>query len=170
MKMRLNTTRLSLAVGLVNAMVAGTASASEYTLDEIVVTAQKREQSIQDVPISVSAVTGEKIADAGITDLEDLSSYMPNLNISEGGQTTNIFMRGLGSGVNFGFEQSVGMYIDGIYYGRERQYRSPFLDLERVEVLRGPQGTLFGDAAQCGTLRMRRISISCSSVAEPAAA
>ncbi|TQV84012.1 TonB-dependent receptor [Exilibacterium tricleocarpae] len=154
MKMRLNATRLSLAVGLVNAMVAGTVAANEFVLEEIVVTAQKREQSIQDVPISVSAVSGEKIEEAGITDLANLSAYVPNLNISDGGETTNIFMRGLGSGVNFGFEQSVGMYIDGIYYGRDRQYRSPFLDLERVEVLRGPQGTLFGKNTIAGAINI----------------
>ena len=154
MKTRLNLTRVSLAVGLANAILSGGAVANDLILDEIVVTAQKREQSIQDVPISVSAVSGEKIEDAGINNLEGLSSYVPNLNISEGGQTTNIFMRGLGSGVNFGFEQSVGMYIDGVYYGRERQYRSPFLDLDRVEVLRGPQGTLFGKNTIAGAINI----------------
>ena len=65
---------------------------------------------------------------------------MPSLHIAEASVNTNIYMRGIGSGNNRGFEQSVGMYLDGVYLGRGRQYRSALLDVERVEVLRGPQG------------------------------
>lgn len=112
---------------------------------EIVVTAQKREQSLQDVPVAVAAMGGEKINDAGIVNLEELTLYIPNVSINQGGATANMFIRGVGSGTNAGFEQSVGMYIDGIYSGRSLLSRVPLtLDLERVEVLKGPQGILFG--------------------------
>ena len=132
-------------------------AASDVTglmLEEVEVFAQKRAESIQDVPISITVLSGEKITDFGIKDLAELSSLVPNLFISEGVVNTNIFMRGVGSGLNRSFEQSVGMFIDGIYLGRGRQYRAPFMDLERVEVLRGPQGVLFGKNTIAGTLNL----------------
>ena len=89
-----------------------------------------------------------------LTGLDDLSSYVPNLTISEGTTSTNIYIRGFGSGANVGFEQSVGMYVDGVYGGRDRQFRAPFLDLERVEVLRGPQGILFGKNTIAGAINI----------------
>ena len=119
-------------------------TAGAQVLEEVIVTAQKRAESLQDVPISMSAIQGEKIQDAGIPNMAALADYVPNLHIADAAVNTNIYMRGVGSGNNQGFEQSVGMYIDGVYMGRGRQYRAAFLDVERVEVLRGPQGTLFG--------------------------
>ena len=91
---------------------------AQLVLEEVIVTAQKREQSLQDVPISVSAMTGDKINDTGIVNLEEMALYMPNVNINKGSATPNLFIRGVGSGTNVGFEQSVGLYIDGIYSGR----------------------------------------------------
>ncbi|MDP5053104.1 MAG: Plug domain-containing protein, partial [Congregibacter sp.] len=102
-------------------------------LEEVIVTAQKRAESLQDVPISVSAIQGEKIQDAGIPNMAALADFVPNLHIADAPVNTNIYMRGVGSGNNQGFEQSVGMYIDGVYMGRGRQYRAGFLDVERVE-------------------------------------
>lgn len=125
-----------------------------FALEEIIVTAQKRAQSLQDVPVSVNVVSGESISENGINNLDELSNIVPNLTITEGSQSTSIFIRGLGSGVNQGFEQSVGMFIDGIYAGRDRQFRAPFLDIENVEVLRGPQGTLFGKNTIAGALNI----------------
>ncbi len=124
------------------------------TLEEIIVTAQKRSQSLQDVPVSVSVTTGAKLSEAGITKLEDLQAYVPNLTMSETGIGTNIYMRGIGSGINQGFEQSVGMYVDGIYYGRSQLSRAPFLDLDRVEVLRGPQNILYGKNSVAGAMSL----------------
>lgn len=135
---------LTLAIGAVIASCAAGAGAEGFALEEIVVTAQKRAESLQDVPISVAAIGGEKIAEAGIQDLGELSMHMPNVQISEAGIDNNVFIRGVGSGVNLGFEKSVGMYIDGVYSGRGQMSRAPFLDMERVEVLKGPQGILFG--------------------------
>jgi len=125
-----------------------------FVLEEVIVTAQKREQSLQDVPVSVSVISGDAISKTGMTNLDELSTHVPNLSIAEGSQTTGITMRGLGSGINQGFEQSVGMFIDGIYAGRARQFRSPFLDVAAVEVLRGPQGTLFGKNTIAGALNL----------------
>ncbi|HRD44888.1 MAG TPA: TonB-dependent receptor [Caulobacter sp.] len=113
-------------------------------VEEIIVTAQKRSENLQDVPISVSATSGDKLEAQGIENLEDLSGYVPGVQIGKGAINTQINIRGVGSGSNRGFEQSVGMYVDGVYMGRDRQFRAPFMDLDRVEVLRGPQGTLFG--------------------------
>lgn len=127
-------------------------------LEEVIVTAQKRAESLQDVPISVSAIQGEKIQDAGIPNMAALADYVPNLHIADAPVNTNIYMRGVGSGNNQGFEQSVGMYIDGVYMGRGRQYRAAFLDVERVEVLRGPQGTLFGRNTVAGAVNITTAS------------
>ena len=123
-------------------------------LEEVIVTAQKREQSMMDVPISVSALTGQKITDSGINNLADLSGFVPGLHIGKGPINTTINIRGIGSGIDRGFEQSVGMYIDGLYMGRSRLFRSPFLDLKRVEVLRGPQGILFGKNTIAGVINI----------------
>ena len=129
-------------------------SADEVVLDEIIITAQKREESLQDVPISVNAVSGEKLAEAGIARLDDLKAYVPNLQVTETGIANNFYIRGIGSGLNQGFEQSVSTYSDGLYRGRGPQSRTPFLDLERIEVLRGPQPILFGKNAIAGAVNL----------------
>jgi len=125
--------------------LAPAATLAQPMLEEVLVTAQKRTESLQDVPISVAAMSGEKINDQGITDLAELTLYVPNVNINLGQAQPNIFIRGIGSGTNAGFEQSVGLYIDGVYSGRGQLAAVPLtMDLERVEVLKGPQGILFG--------------------------
>ena len=95
--------------------------------EEVTVTAQKREQSLSDVPISVSVMSGEKIERASIRDLAALSEYVPGVFINRGPVNTSINIRGIGSGMNRSFEQSVGMYIDGVYMGRGRQFRGRVL-------------------------------------------
>ncbi len=123
-------------------------------LEEIVVTAAYRSQSLQDVPVSVSAVTGEMMTDLALQKIEDIQFQVPNFTMTESGIATFIFIRGIGSGINQGFEQSVGTYIDGVYFGRAQQARAPFLDVERVEVLRGPQSILFGKNSVAGALNI----------------
>ncbi|MGB0922499.1 MAG: TonB-dependent receptor [Alphaproteobacteria bacterium] len=123
-------------------------------LEEIIVTAQKRKESIKEVPLSVSAISGETIKDLNIEDLNDLSRHTPNLKVQASGIFNFIYIRGLGSGLNAGFEQSVGLFIDGMYYGRNHYLTTAFLDLEQVEVLRGPQGTLFGKNTIAGALNI----------------
>ena len=151
---RIRHSAIASAVLLALASTAATAQEDVTTLTEITVTAQKRTESLQDVPIAVSAVSGTKIAEAGIMKIEDLKNYVPSLFMTETAIGNNISIRGIFSGVNPGFEQSVGTYVDGIYRGRPQQTRAPFLDLERVEVLRGPQSILFGKNSVAGALNI----------------
>lgn len=143
--------RRSLALSLSPLVLASSVQAKPV-LEEIVVTAQKRAESLSDVPVSVTAVTGDKITKAGISNLADLSEYTPNFKLVPGGLIPNVYMRGVGSGSNQGFELSVGIFADGIHLGRPHQTRAAFLDIERVEVLRGPQSILFGKNAIAGAL------------------
>lgn len=123
-------------------------------LEEIIVTAQKRAESLQDVSVSVTALDGEKLSDFGVARLEEITAYIPNFVMSETAIGTTMYIRGVGSGINQGFEQSVGMYRDGIYYGRAQLARAPIFDVERVEVLRGPQVTLFGNNSIGGAINI----------------
>ena len=138
----------------ISAVIASTATAQDLVLEEVVVTAQKRVERLQDVPISVNAVSGAKMEEAGITNLEGMTAYVPNLTMNQTGIGTIIAIRGISSGINQGFEQSVGQYVDGVYYGRAQLARAPFMDLERVEVLRGPQSILFGKNSIGGAISM----------------
>ncbi len=143
---------LTAAILLSTLIQSPTTTAQGLVLEEVIVTAQIRAESLQDVSVSVSAISGSKLMEAGIDKIEDLQAYVPNLTMSETGIGTNIYIRGIGSGINQGFEQSTGMYIDGVSYGRAQLSRAPFLDLERVEVLRGPQNILFGKNSIAGAL------------------
>ncbi len=127
---------------------------AQAALEEVVVTARKREESLQDVPISINAVSGAKLEEAGISKLEDLQALVPNFQLTETGISTQMYVRGIGTSNNQGFEQSVGQYVDGVYYGRQQLIRAPMFDLARVEVLRGPQGILFGKNSIAGALNM----------------
>lgn len=144
---------LCAAIGAI-AAVSAMPSLAQLALEEVVVTAQKREQSLMDVPISVNAVSGEKMTEAGISNLEDMTAYVPNLTFNQTGIGTIIGIRGISSGINQGFEQSVGQYVDGIYYGRAQLTRAPMFDMERVEILRGPQSILFGKNSIAGAVSM----------------
>jgi len=147
---------IALAAMPVSAMAQDTDKAKPQ-LDEIVVTAQKRAESIQDVPISVSAIGAETIQDSNMEGLDDLAAYAPNTQITASPTFNFIYIRGLGSGFNKGFEQSVGLFLDGVYLGRGSYLDAAFLDLERVEVLRGPQGTLFGKNTIAGAINITSV-------------
>ncbi len=123
-------------------------------LDVITVTAQGRESGLQDTPISISAVPAEKLTDTALQNSQDLQFFVPNFTFTETGIGTNIFIRGVGSGINQAFEQSVGLFVDNVSFPRAQQTRAPFLDLERVEVLRGPQAILLGKNAVAGALNI----------------
>lgn len=123
-------------------------------LEEIIITALKREESLQEAPVSVVAIGGDRMREAAIAKFQDLSAYVPSLQVNEATGTDSMFIRGIGSGINMGFEQSVGTVIDGVYYGRSRFSRGQFLDLERVEVVKGPQGILFGKNTTSGVINV----------------
>ena len=130
-------------------------AAAQDTDDVIIVTAGKREQTLQEVPIAVSVVDDEVVADAQINDLLDLQSVVPSLRVSQLERANNatFIIRGFGNGGNNpGIEPSVSVYIDGVFRSRSASAISDFLDLERVEVLRGPQSTLFGKNATAGVV------------------
>lgn len=140
--------RLSL-VACATALLASDLSAA--TLEEVVVTAQKREESLQDVSLSVDVVSGETIAELGLANFDALE--VPGVHIAQGGMNENVYIRGVGStGNNFGFEQSVPFFIDGVYLGRARAQRLGFLDVDRVEILKGPQPIYLGKNAIGGAL------------------
>ena len=146
--------RRTVATAVLAATVGATGFAQAQMLEEVIVTATKRAEGMQDVPIAMSVVSGEKIDQFGITELDELSAQLPNVHIGESGGNNQIFIRGIGSGNNSGFEQSVGTFIDGVYFGRARNSRAAFLDLQRVEVLKGPQSTLFGKNTIAGAINI----------------
>jgi iron complex outermembrane receptor protein len=123
--------------------------------DDIIVTAAKREQTLQDVPISVSVTGAETIEKAQIRDLIDLQSVVPSLKVAQfnaAGQT-NFIIRGFGNGNgNDGIESSVGVFIDGVYRSRSASALDDLPEVERIEVLRGPQSTLFGKNVSAGAI------------------
>lgn len=120
----------------------------------IMVTAQGRQQRLQDVPISASIASGELIQRSNLNDLQAVTASIPSVRISPGPGADNINIRGVGSGVNAGFEQSVSTFVDGAYRGRGRSVRAALFDLERVEVLKGPQTTFFGNNAIAGAFNI----------------
>ena len=115
----------------------------EFILEDVVVTAQIREERLKDVPIAVSVLSGEKMDDFNIVSFQDVSEHLPNINIVTG-PADYLNIRGVGSGTNLGFEQSVGTFVDGIYHSRARSSQVSLFDIARVEVLKGPQTTFFG--------------------------
>jgi iron complex outermembrane receptor protein len=139
---------------------AGTPNArvTEEGLQEIVVTAERRATNLQDTPLSIVAVTEEAIAAKGIEDLQDLSTFTPNLSISasrgNGNNVPNFTIRGISGGGGATGERGVGLYIDGVYVPRTSGSVLRVLDIDRIEVLRGPQGTLFGRNSTGGAIRI----------------
>ncbi len=131
------------------------AAAEATSLQEIVVTAQKREQRLQDVPISVTAITSDALSRANVFGVTDLPKLAPGLNIDAGVGVALPFLRGVGNPSNvLGNESSVAFYVDGVYVSRLQPSFLDFLDVERVEVLNGPQGTLFGRNASAGAINI----------------
>ena len=129
------------------------AAEEESTANEIIVTAQKRAQNVQDVPISMGVVSGSMLEKFTTNDLKGIANFVPNVYVQTTAGNNVIYIRGFGSPpANFGFDQAVSLYVDGIYAGKSRQSQQPFFDIERVEVLRGPQGALFGKNTAAGAV------------------
>lgn len=124
-------------------------------LEEVVVTAAKRQQTLQEVSIAVSVVPSETIEQAQVLDIKDLQTLVPSLRVTQlqGSAQTNFIIRGFGNGANnAGIEPSVGVFIDGVYRSRVGSALADLPKLERIEVLRGPQSTLFGKNASAGVI------------------
>ena len=149
----------SAAFVLLGSTVATTASA-EGDIEEIVVYAQKRAQNVQDVPVAVTAISGAQMDEASIKDVFDLQQQAPGLRVdmNQNSSTTSFNIRGIGTGSNnFGLESSVGLYVDGVYRSRQSSVINNLVDIEAVEVLRGPQGTLFGKNTPSGAIAIRTV-------------
>ena len=134
----------------------GNAVTAQGILEEILVTAQKREENLQDVPVSVTAFSGDAVGELGFENSTDVVAHVANLSfgLPVGEGNTPVFsLRGVGLN-DFGDsnEEPVAMYIDGIYMGTQVGQTLQLFDLERVEVLRGPQGTLYGRNSTGGLL------------------
>ncbi|MCP4594380.1 MAG: TonB-dependent receptor, partial [bacterium] len=127
--------------------------------EQIIVTARKREEKLQETPVAITAFTTEAIEERSITDLSDVGDFTPNLDFSSTGffagtpSEATVFVRGIGQIDNALFaDPGVGIYVDGVYLARAQGAVLDLLDVERVEVLRGPQGTLFGKNTNGGAL------------------
>ena len=133
------------------------AAADGQDAGEIVVTAQRRAESIQDVPISIAAFSGEALEQANVVTVQDLGRVAPNFAATKGVQSSflRVNVRGIGAASNTTIEPSVAIFVDGIYVPRAGAIVGALMDMERVEVLRGPQGTLFGRNASVGALSLR---------------
>src|SRR5262245_36724267 len=125
--------------------------ADDESLEEIVVTAQKREQNVQDVPIAISAFSAETLRDKAVGDIGALTRFAPNVNLDTGspfsGDTSvlSASIRGIGQDdFAFNLDPGVGVYLDGVYLARTIGANQSLLDVDRIEILKGPQGTLFG--------------------------
>src|SRR5215472_8990880 len=127
------------------------AFAFAQSIETVVVTAEKRAENVQDVPIAITAFSGSAIQDKGITDLHGLSNLTPNVNLDGGApfsgdsSVLSASIRGIGQDdFAFNLDPGVGVYLDGVYLARTIGANQNLLDVDRIEILKGPQGTLFG--------------------------
>lgn len=153
-KMLLGCSALGLAAAFAHPTYAQDAAGVVTSLDEIVVTARQRAESLQDVPLAVTAISGETLESRGVSQARDLFAATPGLYLSQSGQRQNdeqffLTIRGVGSAPVV--EPSVGVFVDGVYMP-SLGWTADFLDLERIEILRGPQGALFGRNTEGGAV------------------
>ena len=153
--------KISVAIASLTAAMPTFAQQAEETqggIQDIVVTAQRRDESVQDVPIAISAFSAEQLETQGINNTFQLGQYIPNLfalNNTGLGSANGYYLRGLGNTESIAtFDPPVGTYVDDIYLSRQNANNLSLLDVERVEVLRGPQGTLFGRNTTGGAINV----------------
>ena len=151
----LATTALTLGMGAALPALAQEGASNE--VETLIVTAGKRAENIQDVPMSVTAVSGDYLEKTGIGNVSELSKFIPSVIIaqSNNNRNTSVFVRGIGtSGTNPGIESSVGIFIDGVYIVAAGPIQGNLQDISTVEVLRGPQGTLYGRNTPVGAINI----------------
>ena len=138
------------------AVLPAVLSANEMVLEEIIVTAQKRSESVQEVPVAISAFSAEMVANTGVDTINDLIPMIPGLNGSSAGIATNSWgIRGISTNDwSAGSEPSVGVFIDDAYIGRNVLATGAFFDIAQIEVVKGPQGTLFGPNSSVGAISL----------------
>ena len=144
-----------LAAAVILAICSSRALAQSGVLEEVIVTATKRAESLQDVPVTVNAISADTLQEAGVVDLTDVAALVPSLTVSTNLSpfNTGIRIRGIGTSQNsLALEASVAFVVDGVYMGRSGLGMSDLTDIERVEVLQGPQGTLYGKNANAGVV------------------
>ena len=151
--------RVHLLLGAaIAATIPCTALAQSASIEEIIVTAQKREERLQDVPIAISAVTVEQIEARGIDNVLDLRTLAPNLMVSKYPNSNVVSQIAIRGGVTVNaamyWEPSTAMYLDGVYLGKAVGSVFEVVDIERIEVLRGPQGTLYGRNTMAGAVNL----------------
>ena len=147
----------ALAIGIASPAFAQDAAEEEMANAEIIVTAQKRAESIQDVPVAVSVISGDALEKQGGVNIENAQYLVPSLNFRKSGTALNqsLYLRGVGTTTfSIGGEPSVGTVLDGVVLARSGEAFSDLVDIERIEVLRGPQGTLFGKNASAGVINI----------------
>ena len=131
------------------------AEESAGALEEIIVTANKRAEHLQDVPISVTAVSAETLQNSGVENVQDLRAVVPGLNVTQNTGFENTHLRGVGSSIlGPGLENPIALYVDGVYYASTSSSLIDFVDVADVQVLKGPQGTLFGRNATGGLIQI----------------
>jgi iron complex outermembrane receptor protein len=155
-KQRLLVSHLAAAIAVTSVGLIPTVALGQAALEEVVVTARKREESLQETPVAVTAFSGEKLEELGLNKISDLTKVVPNVDMYSGNGTTgsgNVYIRGIGArntGVNF--DSGVGIYVDGVYVSRADGAVLDNVDVQNVQVLRGPQGTLFGKNTTGGAI------------------
>ena len=154
---------IATAVGLAVALPAfgQAASSDDENLEEIVIVAIKQKSTpLMELPVSVTDISGEQIQESAIKDVFDLQQNVPGLIVGQSQTTTtsNFSIRGIGStSNNFGVESAVGLYVDGVYRSRQSSMVNDLIDVEAVDILRGPQGTLFGKNTAAGAIQIRTV-------------
>lgn len=155
----LNSTTLVLAISGTSAYAQD--GPDDVFIEEVIVTATRRAESVQDIPVAVTAITGANLEESRAYDVYMMQEQAPGLVVSRSQQSTtaSFAIRGIGtSSQNFGLESSVGLYVDGVFRSRQSAIVNNLVDVDRVEVMRGPQGTLFGKNTPSGAIQIHTVS------------
>ena len=144
------------ALGVSFSVTAPVTFAQVGALEEVLVTARKREENLQDVAVAVSVISATTIEDAGLVRLTEIAQLVPNMTNTDSvsNKATAITLRGISSAGGLGNDPGIGVYIDEVYIARESGFNTDLLDIQRIEVLKGPQGTLFGRNTAVGAINI----------------